>query len=145
MMKIFHSFLEGDSKEKTLKALRRFKEIADGLECTMAQLAMAWVIANPDITSAITGASRPEQLVDTCQALEVMKKLTPEFHKEVDEIFGSLPQGNPSMRDFQPISSRRKDLLKYYEQPPLDEAIHEELKEFVDRRMIELDGVELYS
>ncbi|MGB0386913.1 MAG: trimethylamine methyltransferase family protein [Ardenticatenaceae bacterium] len=38
-----------------------------------------------------------------------------------------------------------KDLLKSYEPPPMDEAIHEELNAFVDRRMIELDGVELYS
>ena len=59
MMRIFHSFLEGDRKEQSLKALRRFKELADSFECTMAQLAMAWVIANPDVSSAITGASRP--------------------------------------------------------------------------------------
>ncbi len=38
-----------------------------------------------------------------------------------------------------------KQVLKCYEQPPMDDAIHDELKEFVEKRKIELDGVELYS
>lgn len=42
----------------------------------MSQLAMAWVIANPDISSAITGVTRPEQLVDTVKAVDVLKNLT---------------------------------------------------------------------
>lgn len=45
----------------------------------MAQLAMAWVINNPDVSTAITGASSPRQLEDTVKALNVRKSLTPEI------------------------------------------------------------------
>jgi len=42
-----------------LVSLKKFKVIADSLGCTQGQLAIAWVISNPDISSAITGATRP--------------------------------------------------------------------------------------
>jgi len=48
-----------DKKEKSIAMLNKFQGIADSLGCNMAQLAMAWVIINPDISTAITGATRP--------------------------------------------------------------------------------------
>ena len=48
--------------------------------CSMAQLAMAWVINNPDVSTALPGASTVEQLLDTFKALEVRKK----FNKELE-------------------------------------------------------------
>ena len=50
----------------------------------MAQLAMAWVISNPDVSSAITGASRPDQLRDTVKALDVLPKLTTEIQQKIE-------------------------------------------------------------
>ena len=51
-----------DRKEQTLKNLNKLKGLADELGCSMAQLAMAWCINNPDVTTAVTGASSPKQL-----------------------------------------------------------------------------------
>ncbi len=48
---------------------------------------MAWVISNPDVTTAITGASRPSQLVDTIKSLEVLPKMTSEVQKRIENIF----------------------------------------------------------
>jgi aryl-alcohol dehydrogenase-like predicted oxidoreductase len=45
----------------------------------MAQLSMAWVINNPDVSTAITGATKVEQLEDTVKAISVRKKFTPEI------------------------------------------------------------------
>lgn len=45
----------------------------------MPQLAMAWVIHNPDVSTAITGATKISQLEDTVKAVSVHKKLTPEI------------------------------------------------------------------
>ncbi len=42
--------------------MNKFKELADELKISMAQLALAWVIKNPDVSTAITGASSPKQL-----------------------------------------------------------------------------------
>ncbi len=49
----------------------------------MAQLAMAWVINNPDVSTAITGATKVEQLEDTVKAVAVRRKFTPEIEKRI--------------------------------------------------------------
>lgn len=62
LKKFLDKYLNEQKKEKTLKALNQFGELAKELGCTMAQLAMAWVINNPDVSTAITGATKVEQL-----------------------------------------------------------------------------------
>ncbi|WP_077147554.1 aldo/keto reductase family protein [Sphingopyxis sp. KK2] len=57
--------------DPVLEAVQRLKPIADKAGCTMAQLAIAWVLAQPGITSAIVGASRPEQLRETAKAADL--------------------------------------------------------------------------
>jgi len=64
------------TKAKTIERLNKFKDLATELGCSMAQLAMAWCINNPDISTAITGASSPGQLEDTVKAVRVRKLLT---------------------------------------------------------------------
>jgi aryl-alcohol dehydrogenase-like predicted oxidoreductase len=76
LIRLFNQYFSEDKKEKTVLALHQFKALADELECTQPQLAMAWCIANPDVSTAITGATCPEQLVDTVKALTVLPKLT---------------------------------------------------------------------
>jgi aryl-alcohol dehydrogenase-like predicted oxidoreductase len=51
-----------------LEAVGRLRPIADGLGITMAQLALAWVLRQPNIASAIVGASQPEQVDDNAAA-----------------------------------------------------------------------------
>jgi aryl-alcohol dehydrogenase-like predicted oxidoreductase len=54
--------------EETLARVQRLRPIAEGLGITMAQLALAWVLHEPNVASAIVGASRPEQLRDNAAA-----------------------------------------------------------------------------
>jgi aryl-alcohol dehydrogenase-like predicted oxidoreductase len=54
--------------DDVLSAVQSLAPIADGLGITMAQLAIAWVLANPNVAGAIVGASRPEQVVSNVQA-----------------------------------------------------------------------------
>lgn len=63
---------------------------------------MAWCIVNPDISTAITGATKPEQLVDTVKALEVLPKLTKEVLLRIEEMFDSQPVGKRNCTTFQP-------------------------------------------
>jgi aryl-alcohol dehydrogenase-like predicted oxidoreductase len=51
-----------------LERVDRLRPIADGLGLTMAQLALAWILHEPNVASAIVGASRPEQLRDNAAA-----------------------------------------------------------------------------
>ena len=54
--------------DETLARVGRLRPIADGLGVTMAQLALAWILHEPNVASAIVGASRPEQLRDNAAA-----------------------------------------------------------------------------
>jgi len=65
--------------------------IAERLGVKMSVLALAWVLANPNVSSAITGASSPAQTYENMQALELYKKLTPEIMAEIDGILNNKP------------------------------------------------------
>lgn len=57
---------------------------------TQSQMALAWCLKNERVSSIITGASRPEQIVENVQALKILDKLTPEVMAEIDEIAGKV-------------------------------------------------------
>ena len=57
--------------EPVLTGVQKLRPIADELGLTMAQLALAWVLANKNVASAIMGASRPEQVADNVKAAGV--------------------------------------------------------------------------
>jgi 1-deoxyxylulose-5-phosphate synthase len=58
--------------DEVLEAVQRLRPIADGLGLSMAQLALAWVLRQPNVASAIIGASRPEQIDDNVGAVGVI-------------------------------------------------------------------------
>jgi aryl-alcohol dehydrogenase-like predicted oxidoreductase len=62
--------------------------VANELDCTLAQLSLAWCVANENVSTVITGASKPEQVVDNFGALDVLPKLTPEVLNRCREITG---------------------------------------------------------
>ena len=66
--------------------VRRVLEIADGLGCTPAQLAIAWCAKNPRVSTVITGASRVEQVHDNMGALDVIPRLTGDVMARLDDI-----------------------------------------------------------
>ena len=63
------------------------ESIAKELDCSLAQLAIAWCAKNPHVSSVITGASRVEQVHENLAALEVMPKLTDEVLGRIDAAF----------------------------------------------------------
>jgi len=65
-------------------AVERLRPIADGLGCTMAQLALAWCLNNPNVSTVITGASRVAQVQENLKAMEVLGRLTPELMQAVE-------------------------------------------------------------
>lgn len=74
---------------------------------------MAWVISNPDVSTALTGATRVEQLADTCKALEVLSKLTPAVQQRIEDIFGTEPAPKTDFKTYTPQVNRRRIALKY--------------------------------
>jgi voltage-dependent potassium channel beta subunit len=75
------------SDEQRNAAVARFVQIAERLGCTPAQLALAWCVHNPHVSTVITGASRVEQLEENLKALDVLQLLDEEILGDLDEIF----------------------------------------------------------
>src|SRR3990172_7117503 len=61
---------EGEKARKQIEKVAQMIPIAAELGCSMAQLAIAWCLKNPHVSTVITGASRPEQVVENMSALE---------------------------------------------------------------------------
>lgn len=78
--------------ERNLRVARALEPVAAELGCTMAQLALAWCVKNPNVSTVITGASRPEQVRENMEALEVVPKLTSEVMERIEGILQNRPQ-----------------------------------------------------
>ena len=70
-----------------LAKVQALEPIAKELDCTLSQLALAWCLKNPFVSTVITGASRVEQVHENMKAAEVAPKLTPEIVERIDGIF----------------------------------------------------------
>jgi len=62
-----------------IAAVRKLVPMAKDLGCTPAQLALAWCLNNPNVSTVITGASRPEQVLENMRSLDVLPRLTTEI------------------------------------------------------------------
>ena len=82
-------------RDDVLTAVQALRPIAQDLGLTMPQLAIAWVLRNPAVSSAIVGASRPEQLVDTVKASGV--SLDDDVMAAVDVALGDVVERDPSL------------------------------------------------
>ncbi len=71
-----------------IAAVERLRPIADELGATLAQLALAWCLKNPNVSTVITGASRPAQVIENMKALEVVPKLTDEVMARIELATG---------------------------------------------------------
>jgi aryl-alcohol dehydrogenase-like predicted oxidoreductase len=86
--------------DQVLERVDRFVEVARQAGATPAQLALAWVLSRPTISSAIVGATKPEQLEENVKALEV--RLDSDLEKRIDEIFADVVVSDPSLTESPP-------------------------------------------
>ena len=75
-------------KDDVLERVQRLQPVADEVGLSLAQLAVAWVLQNPNVSSAIIGASRPEQVSENVKAAGVT--LEPELMERIDEVVGDI-------------------------------------------------------
>lgn len=80
------------TRPERLTKVRELKAVADDLGCTQAQLALAWCLANPDVSTVITGASRAEQVRENMKALDVVEQLTDDVLERIEDILGNKPR-----------------------------------------------------
>ena len=106
---------EKDTINPKIAKLKEFAEKKVG--CSLAQLAVSWVIANKDVSTCILGASKASQLEENFKSLEIYKKLTPELLTEIETILDNCPKGETDFRDRVQLNVRRNielgvDLVK---------------------------------
>jgi aryl-alcohol dehydrogenase-like predicted oxidoreductase len=81
-------------RDDVLTRVQNLRPIADDLGISMAQLAIAWVLHNPNVASAIVGASRPEQVAENVKAAGV--RIPDEAMKRIDEALGDAVTRDPA-------------------------------------------------
>ncbi|HNB54162.1 MAG TPA: aldo/keto reductase [Anaerolineales bacterium] len=91
-------FESEEGRSRIEKVRRLTKEVAEPLGCTMAQLAIAWCLKNPNVSTVITGASKASQVHENMKALEVAGQITPEVMAKIEEILGNKPEPEENFR-----------------------------------------------
>ena len=75
-----------------VEKVKQLSGIAGDLGCSVAQMALAWCLKNPHVSTVITGASRAEQVHENMKALDVVAKLDPEVIGRIEAVMGNNPQ-----------------------------------------------------
>ncbi|MCO5967063.1 aldo/keto reductase family protein [Actinoallomurus soli] len=88
------AFIQRLLDDEVLTRVQRLKPLAEEAGLSMAQLAVAWVLQNPNVSSAIIGATRPEQVRDNVKAAGV--KLEADLLQRVDEILAPVVERDPA-------------------------------------------------
>jgi aryl-alcohol dehydrogenase-like predicted oxidoreductase len=83
-------WLKNELTEENIKKVRILTDLAKDMGITMSQLALAWILRKPEITSAIVGATNPEQLRENLRAVDV--KLSSDILDEIENILSNAPK-----------------------------------------------------
>jgi aryl-alcohol dehydrogenase-like predicted oxidoreductase len=77
-----------------LEKVRRLTELAKGLGASTAQLAIAWLLRMPQVSSVITGATQTAHLEDNLAALDIVEKITPDVLDQIENILDNSPMND---------------------------------------------------
>jgi len=83
---------------KKIEKVKKLTVIAEELGIKMADLALAWVLKNPNVSTVITGASKPEQVKANMKTLNYVDKLTPDVMEKIEVILENKPQPDKDWR-----------------------------------------------
>jgi voltage-dependent potassium channel beta subunit len=83
---------ESEEGQDRVRKVEQLRPIAEELGCSLAQLALAWCLKNPNVSTVITGASRPEQVTENMQALDTVERLTPAVLERIETVLDNEPE-----------------------------------------------------
>ena len=86
--------LDVKEAEVALAMVDSLQPVAASLGCSLPQLAIAWCLKNPNVSTVILGASKATQVTENLAALALVPKLTSEKLKEIDEVLDNVPKAN---------------------------------------------------
>jgi voltage-dependent potassium channel beta subunit len=100
-----------NNKQDWDQKLLKLKILAEKLGFTLPQLAVAWVIKNPDVSTCILGVSSSQQLVENIKALDLISLITNQIESEIEAILGNIPIGEMDWQTFTRQPNRRQILF----------------------------------
>lgn len=83
--------LESEAGKKQIEKTIKLEKIANELDCTLSQLAIAWCLVNPNVSTVITGASKSQQVKSNMKSLDIVSKLTTDVLIEIEQILDNKP------------------------------------------------------
>jgi aryl-alcohol dehydrogenase-like predicted oxidoreductase len=86
-LKVYDWLHDHLTNQEKLAKVQALEPIAKELDCTLPQVALAWCLKNPFVSTVITGASCVEQVHENMKASEVAPKITPEILERIEDIF----------------------------------------------------------
>jgi voltage-dependent potassium channel beta subunit len=89
-----YEWLQRGITPERIEKVKQLQPIADELGASLAQLALAWCLKNPHVSTVITGASRPAQVTENMKALDVAAKLTPDIMERIETILDNNPNAD---------------------------------------------------
>ena len=89
---------EGEQAERNIGKTRLLTSLAADLGISTAQLALLWCLKNPNVSSVITGASKPDQVTENMYVLEEIEKLTPPVLDRIENILDNKPNPEEDFR-----------------------------------------------
>lgn len=89
---------ENEETRRNIEKVKLLMPIADQLGCSMAQLAIAWCLKNPNVSTVITGASRSQQVTENMKALEVVQNLTDAVMEQIESVLQNKPEEETDWR-----------------------------------------------
>ncbi len=91
--------LETESGRQKLNKVKELAKVADGAGIPMPQFALAWCLKNEDVSTVITGASKPEQVEQNMKAIEIVDQMTPDIMDRIEEILDNKPEPAMNFRN----------------------------------------------
>ena len=88
---LLEDFTSEEAKQN-IEKVKQLAPLAEELGASLAQMAIAWCLKNPHVSTVITGASKPQQVSENMKALDFVEKLTPDVIERIETILGNKPE-----------------------------------------------------
>ncbi len=89
---------ESEEARQRIEKVQKLVPISEEVDCSMPQLALAWCLKNPHVSTVITGASKPQQVTENMKAIDVVEKLTPDVMERIEGILDNTPAPEEDFR-----------------------------------------------
>ena len=87
-----HRQFESEATKQNIEKVKRLIPLADSLGCTMAQMALAWCLKNPNVSTVMTGASKVQQVNENMKALDIVASLNDDIMERIEAVLNNKPE-----------------------------------------------------